>query len=140
LALALERGQRAIDEIDHVRLARAGRLVGRNDLRGHRFDFRRLRRREERQADRLTGAGGLLNERVRLDNAGVVGDDPGSAQPGHRTQKKLPARLSSGAHGALLCARSYHPAAAKSNKLCGRNIFPRAVRERRQLDGTLPAR
>ena len=40
--LGVERRERAVDEVDDARLARTGRVVCRNDLRGHGFDVCRF--------------------------------------------------------------------------------------------------
>ena len=77
---AEERGQRTIDEQRHASLARAGRRVGRNDLRGDRIDVGELGLAQERSARLAWRFLGALRRVRRCCDLGQVERQPRPAQ------------------------------------------------------------
>jgi hypothetical protein len=72
LLVALEGYQRAVDEVDYAGFARAGRVVGGNDLGSHGLDLDRLLRAERAPLGWLRRSGRLLCVRLGGQDSGPI--------------------------------------------------------------------
>ena len=92
LFIFVKRGERAINEIDHASFARAGRVVGWNNLGSNGFDFQSLFCGEEFKFDLPLGFGGFVRVLPGGQNFGPTRGEPGGADPCARSDEKYAAR------------------------------------------------